>query len=64
MSLTEAQKRAMKKQIEKRKCLPKIPCLCITQEENELLTEMSEKFGSKKAAIIRGLRLLKNSTKN
>ena len=64
MSLTEAQKRAMKKQIEKRKCLPKIPCLCITQEENELLTEMSEKFGSKKAAIIRGLMLLKNSTKN
>lgn len=64
MSLTEAQKRAMKKQIEKRKGLPRIPCLHITQEENELLIEMSEKFGSKKEALIRGLRLLKNSTKN
>lgn len=46
-----------------REGLPRIPCLHITQEENKLLIEMSEKLGSKKAALIKGLRLLKNGAK-
>ncbi|QYN45183.1 hypothetical protein GYM75_10145 [Gilliamella sp. ESL0441] len=64
MSLTEAQKRAMKKQAEKRIGMPKIPCTYITDEENDLLIEMAKIYGSKKAALIRGLRLLKIAQKD
>lgn len=64
MSLTEAQKRAIKKQTEKRAGTPRLPGSYISYEENELLTEMAEKYGSKKTAIFKGLFLLKNSTKS
>lgn len=64
MTLTDAQKRAMKKQAEKRIGTPRLPGCYISYQENELLTEMGEKYGSKKAAIFKGLFLLKNSTKS
>ncbi|WP_294828936.1 hypothetical protein [uncultured Gilliamella sp.] len=63
MSLTEAQKRAIKKQTEKRAGTPRLPGSYISYEENELLTEMGEKYGSKKTAIFAGLSLLKNTYK-
>lgn len=63
MAMTEAQKRAMQKQKQKRAGLPRLPGSCISDAENQLLIEMGEKYGSKKTAIFKGLALLKNSTK-
>lgn len=63
MAMTEAQIRAMNKQKQKRIGQPRLPGLCISDTENQLLNEMGDKYGSKKAAIFKGLALLKNSTK-
>lgn len=62
MAMTEAQIRAMNKQKQKRIGQPRLPGLCISDAENQLLTEMGKKYGSKKTAIFKGLELLKNST--
>ena len=64
MSLTDAQKRAMRKQTEKRAGTPRLPGSYISYEENELLTEMGKKYGSKKTAIFKGLFLLKTAQKD
>lgn len=64
MAMTDAQKRAMQKQKQKRVGQPRLPGSCISDAENQLLIEMGKKYGSKKTAIFRGLELLKNSTKN
>lgn len=64
MAMTEAQKRAMHKQKQKRVGQPRLPGSCISDNENQLLIEMGEKYGSKKTAIFKGLELLKNSTKS
>ena len=61
--MTDAQKRAMQKQKQKRVGQPRLPGSCISDDENQLLIEMGEKYGSKKTAIFKGLVLLKNSTK-
>ena len=63
MAMTEAQIRAMNKQKQKRIGQPRLPGLCISDTENQLLNEMGDKYGSKKSAIFKGLALLKNSTK-
>ena len=63
MTLTEAQKRAIEKQSKKRVGKPRLPGIYLTDNENDLLTEMGEKYGSKRAAIFAGLAMLK-STKN
>lgn len=63
MAMTEAQIRAMRKQKQKRIGQPRLPGSCISDTENQLLNEMGKKYGSKKAAIFMGLKLLKNSTK-
>lgn len=63
MAMTDAQKRAMQKQKQKRVGQPRLPGSCISDAENQLLIEMGKKYGSKKTAIFRGLELLKNSTK-
>lgn len=63
MAMTEAQKRAMQKQKQKRVGQPRLPGSCISDAENQLLIEMSKKYGSKKTAIFKGLELLKNNTK-
>lgn len=63
MAMTEAQIRAMNRQKQKRVGQPRLPGSCISDTENQLLNEMAEKHGSKKAAIFKGLKLLKNSTK-
>lgn len=51
MSLTEAQKRANEKQKQKQKRAgrPRLPGLYLTDNEQVLVTEMGEKYGSKKA---------------
>ena len=64
MAMTDAQKRAMQKQQQKRVGQPRLPGTCISDTENQLLIEMGEKYGSKKTAIFKGLELLKNNTKN
>lgn len=64
MAMTDAQKRAMQKQQQKRVGQPRLPGTCISDTENQLLIEMGEKYGSKKKAIFKGLELLKNNTKN
>ncbi len=53
------QQRANRRQNEQRRHLPRIPTLVVTNEENELLNELAAIYGSKKAAILAGLRLLK-----
>lgn len=63
MAMTKAQIRAMQKQKQKRVGQPRLPGSCISDTENQLLNEMGEKYGSKKAAIFMGLELLKNSKK-
>ncbi len=63
MAMTDAQKRAMQKQKQKRVGQPRLPGSCISDDENQLLIEMGEKYGSKKTAIFKGLELLKKSTK-
>lgn len=55
MAMTEAQKRAMQKQKQKRVGQPRLPGSCISDAENQLLIEMSKKYGSKKTAIFKGL---------
>ena len=62
MAMTEAQKRAMQKQKQKRVGLPRLPSSYISDTENQLLIEMGKKHGSKKTAIFKELELLKNST--
>ncbi|OCG58791.1 hypothetical protein [Gilliamella sp. Nev3-1] len=63
MAITDAQKRANKRQDEQRRGLPRLPASYITDEENELLLEMSKIYGSKKEAIFEGLSLLKKAQK-
>lgn len=53
------QQRANKRQDEKRRNLPRIPTLVVTNAENDLLNELAAIYGGKKAAIFAGLRLLK-----
>jgi hypothetical protein len=62
--MTDAQKRAMQKQKQKRVGQPRLPGSCISDAENQLLIEMGKKYGSKKTAIFKGLELLKNGTKS
>jgi len=64
MAMTDAQKRAMQKQKQKRVGQPRLPGSCISDAENQLLIEMGKKYGSKKTAIFKGLELLKNGTKS
>lgn len=64
MAMTDAQKRAMEKQQQKRVGRPRLPSSCISDAENKLLTEMGKKYGSKKTAIFTGLMLLKNKHMN
>lgn len=63
MAITDAQKRANEKQKQKRAGRPRLPGLYLTDNEHKLLTEMSERYGSKKAAIFAGLNLLKTAQK-
>jgi hypothetical protein len=60
MVTTDAQKRAYKKYNKKQSGRPRLPGIYLTDEENELLVEMSEIYGSKKEAIFKGLELLKH----
>ncbi|OCG45729.1 hypothetical protein A9G34_01105 [Gilliamella sp. Choc4-2] len=66
MAQTESRKRAIKKQMQKRVGQPRMPGAYISDNENALLIEMGELYGSKKAAIFAGLLLLKkfHSDKN
>ncbi|NUF49539.1 hypothetical protein [Gilliamella sp. ESL0250] len=64
MALTEAQKRAEEKRKQKRLGRPRLPGIYLTDSEHALLTEMGEKYGSKKAAIFEGLHLLKDVSKD
>lgn len=61
MALSDAQKRAIEKQQQKRAGRPRLPGLYLTDDEHELLTEMGKKYGSKRAAIFMGLSLLKST---
>ena len=54
MAMTEAQKRAMQKQKQKRIGQPRLPGSCISDAENQLLIEMSKKYGSKKHLYSKG----------
>lgn len=53
------QQRASKKQSEARRNSPRIPSLCITKDESALLDALAGVYGSKKSALIEGLKLLK-----
>lgn len=56
------QQRANKRQNEARRNLPRIHSVIISESEKQLLDEMTAVYGSKKAAIIAGLKLLKESS--
>jgi len=60
MAATEAQKRSARNRHNNRMAegLTRLPSVFITEQDRELLERLSEKFGSKKEAIIQGLRLL------
>jgi hypothetical protein len=58
------QQRANRRQNEQRRNLPKIPTLIISEDEAALLSELAAIHGSKKAAILAGLRLLKEKEKS
>ncbi|WP_018694176.1 hypothetical protein [Algicola sagamiensis] len=60
---SEAQKAAHAKYEKTRKNKPRLPGGYLTEEENVLLGEMADVYGSKKAAIFKGLELLKKHTK-
>lgn len=55
------QQRANKRQNEARRDLPRIPSIIISESEKQLLDELAAVYGTKKAAIIAGLKALKNS---
>lgn len=52
--MTEAPKRVMQKQKQKRIGQPRLPGSCISDAENQLLIEMSKKYGSKKHLYSKG----------
>lgn len=55
------QQRANKRQNEARRDLPRIPAIIISESEKQLLDELTAVYGTKKAAIIAGLKALKGS---
>lgn len=55
------QQLANKRQNQNRQGKPRLPGVVLTPEQNALLTEMGERYGSKTAAIFEGLALLKQS---
>lgn len=55
------QQRANKRQNEARRDLPRIPSIVISESEKQLLDELTAVYGTKKAAIIAGLKALKRS---
>lgn len=57
--MTEAPKRVMQKQKQKRIGQPRLPGSCISDAENQLLIEMSKKYGSKKHLYSKGWSYLK-----
>lgn len=59
MKTTPAQLKASNKYYDKNKDNPRLPASMLSQEEAELLDEMAAQFGTKKAALIAGLNLLK-----
>jgi hypothetical protein len=59
--LTPAQLRA-NANYRQRKTGARLPGVILNNEESALLDEMAEKFGSKKAAIFEGLKLLKSNS--
>ena len=56
------QQRANQRQNEKRASMPKYTIL-MTKEESELLNKLANLFGSKKNAIIQGLKVLEGEEK-
>lgn len=62
--MSESAERAKKKYEEKRKGQSRIPTIYISEEENELLNNLAEIYGTKKAAILKGLELLAQKAKN
>ena len=59
---SDAQRAADKAYEAKRSNRPRLPSVYLTDAENQLLCELADKYGSKKASIIRGLEQLKKST--
>lgn len=59
MKTNPAQLKASNKYYDKNKDNPRLPASMLSQEEAELLDEMAAQFGTKKAALIAGLNLLK-----
>lgn len=56
---SDAQRAADKAYEMKRSSKPRLPSVYLTDAENKLLCELADKYGSKKAAIIKGLEQLK-----
>ncbi|EAA2649196.1 hypothetical protein AAK12_003344 [Salmonella enterica subsp. enterica] len=59
MKTTPAQLRASNRYYEKNRGNARLPATMLSQEEAELLEEMAAQYGTKKAALIAGLQLLK-----
>ncbi len=62
MRTKEAKQRAMRKQAEKRKNMKRVGFYC-TGDEKELCRRMALHHGSEYAAIMKGLKLLEQQTK-
>lgn len=58
---SDAQRAADKAYEAKRSNRPRLPSVYLTDAENQLLCELADKYGSKKAAIIRALEQLKKN---
>lgn len=56
---SEAQKRAAANYRQRNKEKSRLPGVLLSPEESQLLDEMAERYGSKKAAILAGLKRLK-----
>ena len=61
---SEAQKRAVARYRQRNQDKARLPGVLLSAEESALLDEMAEKYGSKKKAIIEGLKLLKTERSN
>lgn len=59
MKTTPAQLKAANKYYDKNRNNARLPATMLSQEEAALLDEMAAQYGTKKAALIAGLHLLK-----